>query len=1479
MKKTVAILSIACLLLLASAITVLNSKYIQQNLVYQLTEKFNQQTGSQLMVDKSDFNLLRGFSLHVVQLLDENAQPILIAERIDLGFNIFELLNKKLEVNYLRLIRANIQLSRQNPNSELNIDPILNQLFKRDEKKTNWDFQIKQICLRECVVSYDVLNAARKKNRINFNHLKFSNISSLFSISSQVGNQIRIQVKKFTCVESHGMNLSQLKMDAVGSNKRLSIKNLSLIINGSTLSCHSLEASKEVMEKTLDSWHFQPFKIDASLTPATIGLFHHKLSGITTNSLVCKATLQGSLKQLNISKLLINNKDGIFLNAHFVGSNLMRKNYQASLNIDSLQIPSKVVQKIGSTINAANFNPKPLETIGTVNYMGKLKIQSDKIKINGRMISAFGSLNADLDFDKKNEDWAFFGSIKSPHLKFTSMSMEKPVKSEAGIELKIDGLFSDSKHFSGNIEGQSKDIKWLNHQANGLQIKGQFNQDQFMGQASVQKGSGSIHFHGLYAWGGDLPMYQFDITSHAFDYSDWLGDVRFRQVGFHLRTDLKGKNIDLMTGLMTVDSLLIDQGKDRLFIPKIDIQSKRSEAGDVLAVHSNFISCELVGTFILSDLINAFTGTLHHFMPTLLAPILKPNLSTNCTIQALIEPNNPLFRLFNIPIESNDQIEIQGFINDVTRKFRLRGNVSNLVSGSMQIQDAGFLLENPQNEAKFIAFAQVGDNVDPVKINLDVRGKDDIANFKLNVSNQGIHTFSGNILGNLRFYKNSTGNTGIDGTLNASHLIVNDTTWNISPSKWNWVNNTLHIAHFQFIHDEQYIRIQGIASKNETDTIQVSLNNFSLDYIFDLMPKSNVKLGGMATGNAHLTRFFGQTNLDADIQIKQFSLNKEVLGDLKATSRWDNQMKALVLDAEVYKPLTENNSIELLALGKGYFYPSQDSMNLSVDAHQLPLSFLEPYLGTILKKIQGKASGNVRIEGPMKKLAIYTKAYIEDGSFGIDMLNTRYRFSDSIELSPTLIKFENTEIRDNEGNIAIANGTIRHNRFKNSRTSIQINGYNILCMNLPPNPEAYFYGKAYGSGIVSINGIRNETTIDVNLKTERNTNVTISFLDDKEVVDAGFIQFEKKLPVRAQTEIIHFGKAGKTNPTNTENESKLTVNLQIEATPDAMLTLVTDPSTGDEIVATGEGNLRCVFSDDADLALYGRYHIQKGKYTFIYQNLLRRDFSLKDDGSITFSGDPFEAQVDISAAYTVNAQLADLLPSDVLSGLNLNRTNIPVSCLLKLHGELQKPGIQLDLEYPSADDDLVRSINDVINTEDALNQQLVFLMLFGRFSTPSLSSAQNSSNNSGMSTVLNTGISTLSSQLNNVMNGVLGQANMNFNFNYKNSGFESTTPGQWGGEWGVNLGGNFFNNRLTVNSNLGSRENLIQNGGGNQFIGEFDASLKFKKSQKWSWKFFNRANDNRYFKSALNTQGAGILFKQDFNTLFDLFESQKKKEK
>jgi len=85
------------------------------------------------------------------------------------------------------------------------------------------------------------------------------------------------------------------------------------------------------------------------------------------------------------------------------------------------------------------------------------------------------------------------------------------------------------------------------------------------------------------------------------------------------------------------------------------------------------------------------------------------------------------------------------------------------------------------------------------------------------------------------------------------------------------------------------------------------------------------------------------------------------------------------------------------------------------------------------------------------------------------------------------------------------------------------------------------------------------------------------------------------------------------------------------------------------------------------------------------------------------------------------------------------------------------------------------------------------------------------------------------------------------------------------------MSGQWLDNRLTFNGNLGTRENLVQTNK-SQFIGEFDFNLKLKNSEKWSARFFNKANDNRYFKSALNTQGLGLVYKEDFNKVSDLFK-------
>ena len=55
------------------------------------------------------------------------------------------------------------------------------------------------------------------------------------------------------------------------------------------------------------------------------------------------------------------------------------------------------------------------------------------------------------------------------------------------------------------------------------------------------------------------------------------------------------------------------------------------------------------------------------------------------------------------------------------------------------------------------------------------------------------------------------------------------------------------------------------------------------------------------------------------------------------------------------------------------------------------------------------------------------------------------------------------------------------------------------------------------------------------------------------------------------------------------------------------------------------------------------------------------------------------------------------------------------------------------------------------------------------------------------------------------------------------------------------------------------------------FIGDFDVRWLVNKTGTFSLKAYSETNDRYFTKSALTTQGIGILLKKDFNNLRELF--------
>ncbi|MBO7316325.1 MAG: translocation/assembly module TamB domain-containing protein, partial [Paludibacteraceae bacterium] len=324
-------------------------------------------------------------------------------------------------------------------------------------------------------------------------------------------------------------------------------------------------------------------------------------------------------------------------------------------------------------------------------------------------------------------------------------------------------------------------------------------------------------------------------------------------------------------------------------------------------------------------------------------------------------------------------------------------------------------------------------------------------------------------------------------------------------------------------------------------------------------------------------------------------------------------------------------------------------------------------------------------------------------------------------------------------------------------------------------------------------------------------------------------------------------------PTSLSNGSNIQLSLMVNVNQDAEVCLIIDPSAGDMLKAVGEGDLKVDFNvNTSDLKIYGNYVLDRGEYTFTFQNALRKQFSIQQGSSLYWSGVPYDAEVNINAGYQLSASLVDLFGESILS--TSNRNSVPVLCLVNLTGNLMHPNIKFDITLPNSDDELNRSLKSTINTEEMMNRQIVYLLAFNKFYTPEYLKT-NSQNE-----LLALASSTLSSQLNSWASQLLDK--WDFGVNFRTSGEGETRSNEY--EFAFLYSPN---NKLFINGNLGYRDD---NFSASKFIGDVDVEYKLTRRGKLRAKAYNHTNDYKEFKTALTTQGVGLVYRENFSSLKDL---------
>ena len=213
----------------------------------------------------------------------------------------------------------------------------------------------------------------------------------------------------------------------------------------------------------------------------------------------------------------------------------------------------------------------------------------------------------------------------------------------------------------------------------------------------------------------------------------------------------------------------------------------------------------------------------------------------------------------------------------------------------------------------------------------------------------------------------------------------------------------------------------------------------------------------------------------------------------------------------------------------------------------------------------------------------------------------------------------------------------------------------------------------------------------------------------------------------------------------------------------------------------------------------------------------------------------------------------------------MSRTSVPVDLNLNITGQLSAPIIRFDLEVKNVSDEIQAYVHNIIGTQEMLNQEVIYLLLFSKFYTPQY--AQSSQSRTG-SELTSFASASLTSQLNQLLGHVSNNFTMGTNFRTDKGDFSDM-------EMDVSLSTRLLGDRLLLNGNVGYRDPANRLGMGNNtnsFIGDFDIEFLINNSGTVRAKAYSHYNERDYsINNALTTQGIGFILRKDFRNLYDLW--------
>ncbi|MBC7383767.1 MAG: translocation/assembly module TamB [Bacteroidia bacterium] len=1339
-----------------------------------------------------------------------------------------------------------------------------------------WLVKAGQLTFNDVSFKFDVINKPKTVYGMDYNHLYFKKVMMDMQDAVYSPERISSIIKNISLKEQCGLDLIKFNATATYDDKHAELENLTLVTSNSFISNY-LKVSYPSINSLSDSIAVLGIQVSLLKTRVSMNdifLFAPQLrdqpffAGKKDKVITVDGNIHGVLKDIYLDKIKVQAERAslVLLDGHITGLPDAKKAFYdiklRTLVTKRTDVLAWISQKVlpvaipDHLLIQGNFNGS------FSNFISDLSLQSSA-----------GNFKVDAKMNMGMMDTLYEVALQTRNLNLGYLLNKPEVLGSITLMTKIKGKNFSPKRIKADVLAEVETIVLNKYRYRNIKISADASNGIFATALIVNDSNLRLNMQGGFSVIENRESIKMEVNLEGINLAGLkLTNDNIRASG-KVNIDLKGKTIEELSGGVSLNSILVIKDDKKYRIDSFLVATVNDRKSSSLKMKTGFINIDYDGTVTLAHLKKALTTHIDHYFKMNDTLLTGDTSNQEFKLTVNVKPHPIINEVFLTKLEKFNGASIIADFNNKNQQLNIVVASPVIQYNGIKINDLKLEFNSDKNNLSYAlaitAFKSGSINIPATSL----KGKlqNNVIDFSLAV----VHKDSGNkllIAGNIKEMETEEKYIlHID-----QNLIFDNKKWVLPVDNFISFKNAGIYMHEITLTDHKQTIIMSSEGSDETSPLKIVFKKFELATLSQIIEKDTAIIRGQLNGTIELRNLQKSLAFVSDLKITDIVYMQNAIGDLDIQA--DNNSAGQQGRYEAHIALSgQDNKLDINGT---YMVSENKKLDFKIDIGKLNLKSVEGFTGGQIRESSGYLSGKIHITGSGSEPLINGDIGFKNAGFNVAYINNYLNLRDDhIKIDPKGIYFKSFTILDASGKKASIDGAVYTSDFKKMRFDLTVKTNNFMVLNTNIKDNGLYFGTIILSSNIRVKGDESLPVINAEAKLLAGTHITFIVPSSQLSTDRG-----SGVVVMIDTTTTNdiMGKVDTAIVSEVFKGIDLTANIEINK--QTSFKVIVDRVSGDSLVVKGEGLLSFGIDPSGKQSLTGTYLLNSGSYNASFQKVVKRDFKIKSGSTITWSGSPLDATLDITAIYRTRTAPADLLATEltgtVASEQNAYRKPIYFDVNMMMKGPLMRPEVTFLLDMDDRDKDafggiVYAKIGSLNNDPAELNKQVFSLLVLNKF-VPSGSST-NTGESSAVNTIARNSVNqVLSDQLNQLSGKYIKDVELNFdiqsNDQYSATGVQQNTAVQ------VGLKKQFMNSRISVQvgSNINVQDNGSTSTNASNLTGDVIVEYKITEDGRYRFKAFRENQYAGIIDGLLYKTGVGVVYTRDFDTLKELRVAPKK---